>query len=253
MFYEGDRDRSETYHISRSQGHIYPEHFHQNIELFFIKRGSYKLVNNGATYSLVDGDVFFIDSYDIHSFISGDSNNDDCVLIIPFKYLNRFNKVRNNKRVITPLIHNQELCNKIISIIDEYILSTEDDYIKDTAIQLILSLILEKLSFGEQNNDGDALIVREILFFIQNNFKSNISREVIAVSLGYTQTYVSKVFNKYIKGGLSNYINKVRLNYIDERLRYDKGATITELIFEAGFNSLETYYRTKRKYKKASE
>ena len=67
----------------------------------------------------------------------------------------------------------------------------------------------------------------------------------IARKFGYAQAHVSRVFHRYTNTGLPRYVNRLRLNYIETRRRNDPSASLTDLIFDAGFKSIPTYYRAR--------
>lgn len=80
----------------------------------------------------------------------------------------------------------------------------------------------------------------KILQYVDGIFKEKLSLERIARNLGYSREYISRVFHRYMKRGLNDYINERRLDYIS---RADKTRKISELALEAGFSSMQTYYR----------
>ena len=61
----------------------------------------------------------------------------------------------------------------------------------------------------------------------------------------YSTEHVSRVFHKYLRVGLPKFINDLRLDYIENELMLSDKKKITDLIFEAGFKSVQSYYRSK--------
>ncbi|MBQ8308818.1 MAG: helix-turn-helix transcriptional regulator [Clostridia bacterium] len=89
--------------------------------------------------------------------------------------------------------------------------------------------------------------IRSILAYIQQNYRAEISRKSIARALGYTEAHISRVFHRYLGVGLAEYINGLRLAYVKKLRANGDTRTTIELIYEAGFNSQQTYYRVKGK------
>jgi len=250
-FYEKDREEDKYVHISRSRPHVYPAHYHQNLELLIVKNGFYSITVNGKELEVSDGMIAVIDSYDVHEYKRGGST-DDCVLVIPLRYLGRFNSERNNKSLAKNLVKSKQLCEDLLRIIDGF-MDSDSEYIQDSAIQMILALISEKLVYSEERERGDSTLVRKILSYIQDNYRNEISRQSISTSLGYTEAHISRVFHRFLGRGITSYINSLRYEYIEEQRRLGDRRTLSELIYEAGFGSAQSYYRFKQMLEREAE
>ena len=90
-FYEQVREKSGLAIATKS--FAFPAHYHANLEIFLLERGSYLVTVNGKTYAVEEGGIVFSDSYDIHSYERVDMREDESgyVVIIPYSYLQRFN------------------------------------------------------------------------------------------------------------------------------------------------------------------
>lgn len=245
-FYEKHRDELDTTHMKRGGSHLYPSHFHQNAEIYILKDGGYRISVNGEERNLTSGSILFIDSFDIHEY-PDDSRCDDCVLIIPYHLMARFNSLRGNRRPTSPIITSTELVDRITYIIDTFLVDSDSAAVRDDATSLILSLLYEAMEFEGREDKSEASLIRSILFYIQDNYRTDISRDAVARALGYTPEHISRVFNKHLGRGLNDYINSLRLAYIEYRQTEADPPSITDLIYEAGFGSEQTYYRAKRK------
>lgn len=240
-FFEKKRDNYQQIYIIRNGKRIFPPHFHSNLEIFIVKNGKYTVSNNNKIYEISSGEIFIFESFDIHGYDTKiTENSEDIVIIIPYKYLNNFNAFKKGKTIENSHIKNKELIEKLLKIIDE-IEKSEIDYKTQALIDLFLATLSEELTFTNKTEKTDSYLIRQILNYMENNFKNECNRESIAQSLGYSKTYVSKVFNSFIKMNISSYVNTLRLNYIESNLNKDK--TILELIYESGFKSQQTYYR----------
>ncbi len=240
-FFEKFRDDSSRISIRRNENHVYPLHFHSNLEIFIIKKGCYNVTCNNQIYTVCDNSLFIFDSYDIHSYVSRlDDECEDAVVIIPYDYLSNFLSVKNGKKLANPLIISQALINKLYSIVAE-LETSESPYKTQALVDLLLSTLLESVELSNEKIESDNGVLRLILSHVQNNFKGSCTREDIASSLGYSKTYISKVFNLYMKCNISTYVNTLRAKYVKDNL--NKGKTVLELIYEAGFSSQQTYYR----------
>lgn len=246
-YYETNRDKAGDIHASRSRDHTYPSHFHMSIELFAVRRGHYSLTVNGTAYEMTDGSCAFIDSYDIHSYEKLEGDADDCVIVIPYSLTQRFNEARENRRITAPMIQDAALTARLITLADGFLLHESDEGVKASTAELMLSLMLGRLSFGEERDGGEGQLIRRILCYIQESFQGELTRTDLSRALGYSPAHISRIFHKYLGRSLNDYVNSLRLEYIDHQRRLGSTSTLTELIYRAGFGSEQTYYRERRK------
>ncbi|MBQ9756325.1 MAG: helix-turn-helix domain-containing protein, partial [Clostridia bacterium] len=78
-----------------------------------------------------------------------------------------------------------------------------------------------------------------------DNFRSEITLSGLAKEFGYSVEHVSRVFHKYLKTGIPEYVNGLRLNCVEQLVKAHPEKKITEIIFDSGFNSIQSYYRNK--------
>ena len=240
-FFEKRRDDNTEISINRNGKALFPIHFHSNLEIFIVKNGKYQVTANDKKYIIDSNSIYIFDSYDMHGYdlkLSEESEN--IIFIIPFKYLSNFNEFKRGKSIENPHVTNAVLVDKLFEICEE-IENSASEYKTQALVDLFLSNLCENLTFTNEKRKNDSYLIRQILEYIENNFKGDCTRDSIAQRLGYSATYISKVFNSYIKTNVSTYVNSLRLNYVENNL--GKGKTVLELIYESGFKSQQTYYR----------
>ena len=236
--------------VQKSGDKTFPLHFHQNIEVFVLKSGEYEITVNDRTFKMTDGDVAIFDSYDVHSYKELKAG-ENCVVLIPFEEFHSLLEKRKGKSVKHPIISDQKLCDELLLLAKNFIQDRPLD-VSTSATTLFLSLLYDKIEWTENKSGAEFMAIRSILSYIHENFKSNITRKKIAHSLGYNESYVSKVFNHYIKTGMPKYINRLRYDFI-EKQKNSTDKSITDLIFLAGFGSTKTYYRYKKSLAKSEK
>lgn len=75
---------------------------------------------------------------------------------------------------------------------------------------------------------------------------SHLTLQDVAVRCGYNRTYVSGLMKGEL-GGFAAYVNRLRLAYVDDYLRLNPDASLSEAILASGFGSRQTYYAIKGK------
>ncbi len=245
-YYETSRERDTRLRVFRNHQNDFPPHFHNNVEIYLLEEGEQQVVCNGETHLLRAGTVAFFDSYAIHGYLPPKSpQTNGCVLIIPFALLGNFRTFRQKGRVLTPVIHDCELTKTLLQIVDGIFLKTEDKNLIAAAVDMVFALLEGKLRYGVDEEKEDVSLVKKILEFIETNFRTDTRLCTIAANLGYTEEHLSREFHKLLRQSIPSYVNRLRLDYVEyERKKGEK--TLTELVYEAGFHNLQTYYRNKK-------
>jgi two-component system response regulator YesN len=108
-------------------------------------------------------------------------------------------------------------------------------YLRDT-IMLIYTLLAEYYSNADTRD-----MYERILQYVQENYNSVLSLEVIASQFGITQVYLSSYFKKMSGGNLSSYISKVRIDAAIELLQGKKQLRINDVAEMVGIPNTNTF------------
>ncbi len=247
-YYEKWRDDDNDMVVHRNGTHLFPAHFHANLEIFLLGRGAFDVSVNGKKYHMQAGDIAVADSYDIHSYdcdLRGEEC-DDCVLILPFDILGDWQVRRQARRIAEPILHDAALCEKLLRVVD--LCRSESEAVREAGAGVVLALLGERLKLESECVKDERVTVRKILAFIQEHYREPLTRRRIAIALGYTEAHISHVFSRYLKTGICEYVNRLRLSYMERLRSMGDKRPVDELIFEAGFGSVQTYYRVKKSF-----
>ncbi len=245
-FYEKIREATDRLQVERNGYYAFLPHFHINLEILIVKKGKHKIFCNGEEFVVESGSIAFFDSYDVHGYYECKNvDRDDACLVIPFSFMEKYIKNKKSLKLQTPIIKDERLVEEVLFIVDKFLLDKRDESIQVSAIDMILSLIQQKLVYFENGVNGDTILVKKILEYIENNLKGDVRLKTIAKKLGYTEEHLSRTFNKSLKQSIPFYTNGLRLSYVENNLKRN-GSNLTELIYEAGFKSPQTYYRARK-------
>ena len=125
------------------------------------------------------------------------------------------------------------------------LLNCKNDYIERAGVALFIAVLCEGLEFSETKIWNQTVLMREVLTYIQNNFKEDCSATKLAAQFGYSKEHLSRIFNKYVDKTIPEYINDLRMSFFEGNKA--KSKNLNELIFESGFKSVQTYYRWKKR------
>jgi len=244
-YHEKIREQEEKLSVQFGQIGAFPTHFHNNLEIYLLKSGEREIFCNGKSYLMRSGSLAFFDSYDFHGYGVKESGVQDVTLIIPYKYAERFNAKRNNLRAENPVLSSQDLTNRLYELVTRLFKDEKDDGVLIAGVELFLAMISTEYQFTLTDYGKDNELIRKILYYIGDNFRSEITLSGIAKEFGYSVEHVSRVFHKYLKTGIPEYVNGLRLNCVEQLVKAHPEKKITEIIFDSGFNSIQSYYRNK--------
>lgn len=249
-FYEEFKDEEKSIDIHRNNYHVYPAHFHQRVEMLIVNRGDYTISINNKIYHVTDGMIAVFDSYDIHNYLMcNKSETDDCVLIFPVYLLNDYFEYKKENTLTKQVFHSPVLCDKILEFVDHNRdIETQNRLLKQAFIDTVMGWLLNEIGLSKTTPlPNDHMLILNILKYMEQNFQSPLSLKILSSQFGYCEEYISRVFHRYVNEGFNRYLKRLRLQFILSESKKRK-VNKTELIYQAGFNSLQTYYRALREF-----
>lgn len=248
-FYELIRDNQNNVHCVKNGNYQFNPHFHSAIEILIVKKGVCPVNVNGKDYTITDGQIAFFDSFEFHGYYN--NSTEDCqtmVVIFPPAFTEKFNVQKQNKHVKNFIITDFELCNTIMDIVNKFVCKNPNQQVVSASVDLILSLLFPKLELAEEDKNSSFNLLKEILTYLNENFKQDINLDFICKKFGYSNAHISRLFNRVVKTTIRQYVNDLRIEYVKKKLNDIPKPSVTELIYESGFNSIQTYYRALEKY-----
>lgn len=223
-------------------------HVHRHAELFLLASGKYVVNDEGVKKELKKGDIIFFDSYSLHSFEGSSSLVTARLLKIPFTLLDEYHSIKKDRKLISNVVNDKNLCDELISMADKYLQGDYSEMVKNLTVRLMVSIVAERFCFTIEKDKDETELIRKFLIYLGIHFKEKISLNSMSKYFGYTEEHISRVFHKYMKCGIPEYINYLRYEYIENQIKHKK-KSLNILVFESGFGSLQTYYRFKSKIK----
>ena len=216
-------------------------HFHSQIELCFVDEGRMDITVNGQRKRLKAGEMSVALSYDAHIYTTVGSSKSS-ILVIPSYLCEVFLSAVERKRLITPFI-----CDPgVVSTIKSYVQEIRQEGINEVKlhgyINVILGLILDNISLTEVQTPIDNDLSTQLLFYLNENYKSDISLNTLSSVFGYRANYISRYFKSCFGIGICRYISLLRLRNA-LLLMHKKKYSHTYCALESGFNSVRTFYR----------
>lgn len=256
MYYEKVADEKSFYlfyhssHCADTEPHFTPPHCHDSYELLVVTRGKVEGVLNGEPQTVVAGDVLFMDSYDIHSFVFEDCERYS--IVFTKEYCRMLSS--GDKTLPSHMRCSDVSFAKISAKLDEYYREYGEKIPNGLLLEGLISYVLglcELESGRVERRDRAGEFMVGVLEYVKENSDSDLTLSDVAAKFGYTPNYFSSLFNKFVQMSFNDYLNYVRYTRATEIIQL-QGCTATNIAMKCGFGSMNTYYRAKNKFDKKS-
>ena len=243
-------------------------HYHTNIEISLILKGTGIYKTNNAVYSIQAGDIFFYRPNEAHCITDIEKDGMELLNlhVSPYYLYTNFQNALNTNYIKIlaanfPLTSNkindtleeeqiQEIKNLILSIRKEFE-SKKSDYITCvcnyiSAILILFSRSYKDARFSQKEKQNYQKLLQAIKY-IDAHYKENLTLDKLAKNVAYSRCYFSSIFKKCMGMSIWDYICIKR---IEEALTLIKTTdkNITDIAFECGFNNPVNFNKLFKKY-----
>ncbi len=218
-------------------------HWHKNIELIYIIEPTVIYLNGEEVLANKD-EIIVIKPNVLHDFKAPSDSNAMYHCIIVDESLCDFLELGNSDISIKQIIKDKTASELIKKIIKE---RREENPYYISAIKTLTGELLIHLyrNFSHDNsiskfNDKNLSLAKEIIGYIDNNYKNPITLDDICVHTQYSKYYVIHIFKKITGFTVSDYINMVRITE-GARLLKNSKLSIGKIAAEVGFSD-QSYF-----------
>jgi len=231
---------NHTYNVYFYNSIDYNPHFHKNYEIIYVLYGKVMCTINGKTKILTDGDFAFCLSNEIHS-IKSQSASKVWIGVFSEDFIHEFGKFQKGK---TGEDFSFRCPESLMSYLNENFLKEKLDnvFVIKACLYAVCDEYLKQNKLVEAK-DKQSILMNDIVDYVENNYKKQISLNQLADSLGYEYCYFSKLFNKLFSMSFNSYINTYRFNAASEML-INTDMPVTEIAYESGFQSIRSFNNT---------
>jgi beta-xylosidase/AraC-like DNA-binding protein len=244
--------KDNSYQISIQNIEYYSHHIHLGIEILLVIRGEIEVTVNQHSCHLAENDLLLINANDIRS-IKGNKENVVLSLQIPIDLIEpyypdirecHFN-CNSSKEDNGPYLLFDQIRQLMAKILITYYRKQDGSEIEINGLifQLVTLLIrnFKATHLGSnQFTDMKDERIKEILAFIQKNYRKPISLEEIAKQLYLSLYYLSRYFKQEVGVSFSQYVKNVRLKSAVHELLYT-GHNITQISLNNGFPNVKAF------------
>ena len=222
--------------------YVREKHWHTSIEIFAVLDGSLDFFVNKEEYPLKAGEQIIINSNEIHS-IHAPERNKTVVLQIPLKQFEnyftaqRFIRFRGQEETT-----DKKLASLIKKLYKTYV-DREDGYeFKTMSIFYEIMYILirdyrvTEAKEKEIRHSRRLDVLSKITTYMREHYKEDLKLSELASTFGYSDAYLSRMFQKYAKINYKTYLQDIRMAYAYRDLM-NTDHTISQIALDNGFCS----------------
>ena len=245
-------------------------HWHPEIEITYVRKGTMCYKVNNLVYHLKEGDIVFNNSGALHSGTM--ENQEDCTYIpVTFdpRLIYGFFQSTINSKYVDPVIQDSLLPAICIDQSEpwhrpfrEYLLriialdeKKPDFYELDITIclQSMWRLLLEHITYEPQASQENSLEydrIRKILSYIEDNYQNKITLNDIAGHIHLCESECTRLFKRHMNTTLFTFLQEYRIERSLEFLQ--SGEPVSTVALNTGFSDPNYYSKVFAKIKGCS-
>lgn len=213
-------------------------HFHKNYELTYVIDGEVELTLNGKKSILKKDSFALILPNEFHAYHTAQSSY-VWIGVFSADFVKEFDKLAENKSSDTPIFH----CEPAIR---DYLLhyliheETPDILLLKSLLYSACREFLRHVTLSDSDKENN--FIYDVISYVSDHFKEEISLISIANGFGYEYHYVSRQFHKQFGMNFRDYLNIYRIEYARELL-LSSTESITAIAHSCGFQTMRTFNR----------
>lgn len=213
-------------------------HFHKNYELIYVLDGAVELTCNSKNLLLTKDTFAMILPNEFHAYHTPEASQ-VWIAVFSADFVGEFAKQVEGKRAADPRFH----CDGALKAFLQAYLITEEP--RDLLL-LKSSLYAACREFAQKvvllDADPEKGFVYDIISYISNHFREDITLSGIAAVFGYEYHYLSRQFHRQFGMPFKQFLNIYRTDFAREQLLHSD-ASITEIANASGFSTIRTFNR----------
>ena len=222
--------------------YVREKHWHTSIEIFAVLEGHLEFFMNKEEHPLKAGEQLIINSNEIHS-IRAVEKNKTVVLQIPLK---QFENYFMAQRFIRFRSQNETADVKLASLIKKLykVYAARDVGYEFRTMSLFYEIMymlvkdyrLTEVHEKEIRHSRRLDALSKITTYMREHYNEDLKLSDLASTFGYSDAYLSRMFQKYAKVNYKTYLQDIRMAYAYRDL-LNTDRTISQIALDNGFCS----------------
>lgn len=243
-------------------------HWHEEIEILVVTKGSAVLILNNDRYELKEGYVAFILPNHLHlvTVLLGDTFDFYAVVFHP-DLLSSFIQDVIQQQYFDSVLQENILFPTVLSaqeakefgiadvLSDIYALFAKKEPCFELLIKARLYVVwslyylhgTSSASVSERTSDYCIALVKSIIDYIHTHYESQITLDILAAYFHLSREHLCRLFKKMTRMSPIEYLNFYRIS-TSTRLLRETDHEISDIALEIGFNNISYFNRTFKRY-----
>ncbi len=218
-------------------------HIHEHHELYFLEHGKTKYFSGNSIYTLEAGDFIFLPKGTYHRTENPELPNLERVNInfddefIGEEFVPYLSELASNPHIRIQNSKAQDIRDLMDKIERESLFDMENSLCLQQLYlrELIILLLRYRVKDMPRANSSAYRLAQDAATYISENYKQDLSLEILAKKYSVSTGYFSKLFKKHTGTGVNEYINISRILAAKELFKTTE-MSVTDIAFECGFN-----------------
>lgn len=256
MEYEKLADREGHFLFKKYTKDLFPKGlrgvptFHNSIELIVVTGGVFEVYLNHEWREFEKGSVIYIDKLTPHATRATKRLDELEVyaLVITLPYLSVISELED-MTFDTVLPHNDGFYELALFLkwgYDQF--PSMNREMKCGFAAMLFGILKKHYQMKRRESQRQMKLLFGVMEFINENYRENITLDMLAQKFGYERTYLSKIFNRFLGMNLREYLNRCRVSMVNSHKKTNPELTLLQIAEQCGFDSPNTFYRAYKKY-----
>lgn len=223
----------------------YAHHFHKNFELVYVIQGELETQIDGRVELVREGQFFLVLPNSIHYYHTPVYSK-VWVGVFSEDFISDFAKLIQGKEraELAFTCNDVELAYLQTALLGE---SQDSDLLSlKASLYMICNRYLKTASWVERR-EYDADLAHQIIGYLSENFRRNLTLSEVAQYFGYEYHYFSRCFRNIFHMNFKTFLNQLRFDHA-KQLIMKSNLDMTTIAMESGFGSLRNFNRIYKEF-----
>lgn len=229
-------------------------HWHQEIELIYLRSGSARFCINEHNFTARAGDLVLIDTGDFHYSDSSEMKNELDFLIFDPSVISPLYRHSNyaHPLIASEMLKNCGLAEELASLFDtaHTELQEQKPYYQEIVTASLRSFwyrlrrVLPREAMDTSRNRRSHMLeeMQQLLAYMDSHYSEDITLSFAAKKMNFSESYFSRVFKRLMGINFVTYLNMIRVEHAATELKIS-GNRVLDIALSSGFNNIRTFNR----------